>query len=154
MKSKIVGVLVWLLAIIIYYYFMLPPINVQCISFWGFFMYVLVVGSVCLGFASLFDRRPKFNKISGIMIVVGIISVSLMLVVNMIYSPLFMSNMYSKRINIDMNGDFLEDIDEVDFEKIPLLDKDSSRKLGDRVMGQMPEMVSQFYVSNLYTQIN
>ena len=37
---------------------------------------------------------------------------------------------------------------------IPLLDKDSSTKLGDRVMGQMSELVSQFEVSSLYTQIN
>jgi hypothetical protein len=42
----------------------------------------------------------------------------------------------------------------VDFNSFPLIDKDSSRKLGDRVMGQMPELVSQFDVSNLYTQIN
>ena len=42
----------------------------------------------------------------------------------------------------------------MDFNSLPLLDKDSSRRLGDRVMGQMPELVSQFYVSNLYTQIN
>ena len=37
---------------------------------------------------------------------------------------------------------------------LALLDKDSSQKLGDRVMGQMSELVSQFYVSELYTQIN
>ena len=42
----------------------------------------------------------------------------------------------------------------VDFNSLPLLDKDSSQKLGDRVMGQMPELVSQFYVSDIYTQIN
>ncbi|MFQ7300843.1 MAG: hypothetical protein ACLROI_02475, partial [Beduini sp.] len=46
------------------------------------------------------------------------------------------------------------DISAVDFNSLPLLDKDSSSKLGDRVMGQMPELVSQFYVSDLYTQIN
>ena len=37
---------------------------------------------------------------------------------------------------------------------LPLLDRDSSEKLGDRVMGQMSELVSQFYVSDEYTQIN
>ncbi len=42
----------------------------------------------------------------------------------------------------------------MDFSKLPLLDKDSSTKLGDRTVGVMPEMVSQYYVSDLYTQIN
>ena len=52
------------------------------------------------------------------------------------------------------DGNFIEDVALVDFNALPLLDKDSSQKLGDRVMGQLPELVSQFYVSNLYTQIN
>lgn len=154
MKNKIIGILVWGVFVFLYYYFLLPPIYIQSISFWVFFLYVLIVGSVCLGFSNLFDKRPKLSKISGIFFVLGFIVVGLILIVNVIYSPIFMSDMYSKRIDIDMEGNFQEDIDEVDFDKIPLLDKDSSRKLGDRVMGQMPEMVSQFYVSDLYTQIN
>ena len=51
-------------------------------------------------------------------------------------------------------NNFISEIKEVDFNSLPLLDKESSSRLGDRVMGQMPELVSQFYVSNLYTQIN
>ena len=47
-----------------------------------------------------------------------------------------------------------EDIDEVDFKHLPLLDRTSSEVLGDRVMGQVSELVSQFNVSDLYTQIN
>lgn len=50
--------------------------------------------------------------------------------------------------------DFTTDIKEVDFSKTPLLDKDSSQKLGNRKMGEMTELVSQFEVSDLYTQIN
>lgn len=154
MKSKIISVLVWILTVFIYYYFMLPPINIQSISFLGFIAFILVVGSICLGFSSLFQKHPKLSKVSTLMFGSCFLIFVLILLVNMIYSPLFMSDMYSKRIDIDMEGNFQEDIEEVDFDKIPLLDKDSSRKLGDRVMGQMPEMVSQFYVSDLYTQIN
>lgn len=69
-------------------------------------------------------------------------------------SPLFHSKSYSERISINETEEFTKNIAPVDFNKIPLLDKESSRKLGDRVMGQMPELVSQFYVSDLYTQIN
>ena len=69
-------------------------------------------------------------------------------------SPMFHSKSYSKRITINENEEFTKNVSPVDFNRIPLLDKDSSRKLGDRVMGQMPELVSQFYVSDLYTQIN
>ena len=65
-----------------------------------------------------------------------------------------MARSYHERIIVKQDGNFEEDVKTVDFNSLPLLDKDSSRKLGDRVMGQMSELVSQFYVSNLYTQIN
>ena len=61
---------------------------------------------------------------------------------------------YYKRITINEENNFLEDIKEVNFDSLPLLDKDSSIKLGDRVMGQMKDLVSQFEVSQVYTQIN
>ena len=59
-----------------------------------------------------------------------------------------MSDKYASRKVIDEDTNFNEDIKEIDFERLPLLDKESSSKLGDRVMGQMSELVSQFYVSN------
>ena len=72
-------------------------------------------------------------------------------------SPIFNASAYSKRINViedTEESNFTTEIEEVNFNSLPLLDKDSSSRLGDRVMGQMPELVSQFYVSSLYTQIN
>jgi hypothetical protein len=78
----------------------------------------------------------------------------LIVIINFINSPLFMAGAYAKRIAIDESSTFTEDIKPVNFNALPLLDKESSQKLGDRVMGQMPELVSQFNVSNLYTQIN
>lgn len=64
------------------------------------------------------------------------------------------SKSYAKRIKVNDKEKFSENIKEVDFNLVPLLDKDSSEKLGDRVMGGLPDLVSQFNVSNLYTQIN
>ena len=50
--------------------------------------------------------------------------------------------------------DFTADIKEVDFNTIPLLDRDSAAILGSRKMGSMVDMVSQFEVADDYTQIN
>ena len=43
---------------------------------------------------------------------------------------------------------------EISFDQIPLLDKDSAAILGDRKMGSMVDMVSQFEADDIYTQIN
>ena len=42
----------------------------------------------------------------------------------------------------------------MDYNTIPILDKDSAALLGDRKMGSMVDMVSQFEVANDYSQIN
>ena len=49
---------------------------------------------------------------------------------------------------------FADDIKEISYDQIPLLDKDSAELLGNRKMGSMVDMVSQFEVSSLYSQIN
>lgn len=137
------------------YYFMLPPINPTSPIFW---VYAFVVYAIFLGTGIsikpstlVFPRQqvkiPKF-------VLIPFLIVALLFVINFVLSPLFMSSSYSSRIDINTNGKFTEDIENVDFKALPLLDKDSSQKLGDRVMGQMPELVSQFYVSDIYTQIN
>ena len=74
--------------------------------------------------------------------------------VDIVLSPVFNARGYHNRISVDESTEFINDIDEVDFNSLPLIDKDSSQKLGDRVMGQLPDLVSQFYVSDIYTQIN
>jgi chromosome condensin MukBEF complex kleisin-like MukF subunit len=42
----------------------------------------------------------------------------------------------------------------VSYDKIPILDKDSASTIGNRVMGTIVDMVSQFEVSDMYSQIN
>ena len=54
-------------------------------------------------------------------------------------------------------GDFAQDVAEISYDKIPMLDADSARQLGKRAMGSISQnsnLVSQFEVSDNYTQIN
>ena len=51
-------------------------------------------------------------------------------------------------------GDFAEEVEEIDFDQIPMLDLESAKKLGDRKMGELVDMVSQFEVTDYYSQIN
>ena len=49
---------------------------------------------------------------------------------------------------------FAQDIKEVNYSEIPVIDRDSAVLLGNREMGSIPEYVSQFEISPLYSQIN
>jgi hypothetical protein len=50
--------------------------------------------------------------------------------------------------------DFSANIQEVNYSEIPVIDRDSAALLGNRVMGAIPEYVSQFEISSIYSQIN
>lgn len=51
-------------------------------------------------------------------------------------------------------ADFATDIQEVDYTQIPVIDRDSAVILGNRAMGSIPDYVSQFNISDIYSQIN
>ena len=72
---------------------------------------------------------------------------------SLLSSPIINANKYQK-IVIPEERDFTEDIEEISYNQIPLLDKDSAGLLGNRKMGSMVDMVSQFEVSDIYSQIN
>lgn len=153
-------VLIDLLVITIMYYFNLPPINLSSPDFWQFMFLITMIiffSVIIRNNTDLFIRRNFDYKILilykyffiivfGIAITLGII--------NFISIPLFNAKEYSERIIVNQNNEFVEDVKPVDFTKTPLVDRLSSQKLGDRKMGEFTSWVSQFYVSELYTQIN
>lgn len=68
-------------------------------------------------------------------------------------SPVFHADAYTRLIDIQP-GNFEEDIEELSFDQIPWLDRASAQRLGNRQMGELADMVSQFEVAPDYTQIN
>ena len=156
MKRNLVSIFITLLIGFIIYYFALPAINIHSFGFWVYLILLLSIYTITLLCLSIDEKGRIIRSVkiligSGVTIIVIILGIIL---IDFIMSPLFHSKSYSERISINETEEFTKNIAPVDFNKIPLLDKESSRKLGDRVMGQMPELVSQFYVSDLYTQIN
>ena len=52
------------------------------------------------------------------------------------------------------DGDFAAEVEEISYDQIPMLDANSATKLGNRKLGELADMVSQFEVADDYTQIN
>lgn len=156
MKKTILNIIITIIFSSLYYYIFLPPLNFTNISFW-FFLIIIIGLFTFLNTVSSFNIHNinirKSLKISRGFLIIPLIIIGLIFT-NIICSPLFNSKKYANRIKIDETKIFTEDIAPVDFTKLPLLDKSSSQKLGDRVMGQMSDFVSQYRVSDLYTQIN
>lgn len=157
-KNIIFNLVITIVIALILYYLFLPALNLTSPGFWLYLfslIFVYFVLNLCnseikhnrIIFANNF-KVPLYLFLGSLLVVVGIV------VINFVVSPIFNSKAYAKRININEDGNFVNDIKAVNFNETPLLDKDSSIKLGDRVMGEMTDLVSQFSVSDLYTQIN
>ena len=161
MKQKIIIIGTLILVTLVLYFVMLPPINISSPAFWSFlFMIIFIaIGTRALGQLGFngtvfYLKEPTLSKPTKIgLIIIGVAFVVLLLI-NLINAPIFNAKAYYERIDINNDGNFTKDVKEVDFTTTPLLDKASSEKLGDRVMGQMPDLVSQFTVSDAYTQVN
>lgn len=160
-KKNIINIIITVIFAFLIYYLFLPPLNITAPSFWTFafivFALYLFLSFISVGAFVTSNKHIttfKFSKSYKIMIAIIPCGIVLILIVNFILSPLFNSKSYSSRIDINQGADFKEEVKPVDFSHVPLLDKDSTQKIGDRVMGEMTDLVSQFTVSNLYTQIN
>lgn len=151
----IVNIVITLIIAFVLFYLCLPSINIHNFGFWVYLITVILVFGVLNSLGdTIASHRIKLskNKLIPFGICGGIFVV--IILVAFINSPIFMSGKYYNRITINSDVKFSDGVDKVDFNKLALLDKSSSQKLGDRVMGQMSDLVSQFYVSDLYTQIN
>ncbi len=138
------------------YYLFTPTLNPTSLIFWVYLSAVVFVGFLfALPYCSHTEGnqlRIDSKKVFTIPLAV-VLCWAVILVGMLIGGPLFNAKEYAERIQIS-TGNFEEDVKPADFTNLPLLDKDSSQKLGDRIVGQMPDLVSQFRVSDEYTQIN
>ncbi len=154
----------------VYFYFALPAINLRSSELWSFIVFLAVVfgvsfllvkGTIKLRevFGKNFEIKnmPKFKKpktLSGKVIIAVVVVVVVCIAAAYISSsPIFRAKAYSKMLDVEQRN-FTSDIAELPLSSIPVVDRDTATRLGSRAIGQVVELVSQFNVSDYYTQIN
>ena len=160
-KNILINLIVTIVAGFIYFYVELPPINLHSAAFYSFFLFLSVVYCITAVITSGIYRQAENGKtfwklLKGScivpLIVIGAVFV-IYVVGGLLSSVVIRSGAYAKLITVE-TGDFTQDIEEISFNQIPMLDRDSAEKLGDRKLGELADMVSQFEVADNYTQIN
>ncbi len=155
-----------LLAAGIYYYMALPAINIHAAGFWMALELLIAFATVIHAFTQLRKRsndnivpmqskEKMLKEMKGVKLGGGLFILTLLIFAagNLLSSPIINADKYQKLLNVK-ESDFTEDIQQTNYNTIPLLDKDSAELLGNRKMGSMVDMVSQFEVGSDYTQIN
>ena len=151
----------------VHFYFNLPALNFHDDAFYGFLglLAVVYMASIFLLSGGLHNQVDLSNKeklklwlrfIRNRCLPVGIAFVIVVAVAgigHLLSMPIFRAAAYRDLLPVE-TGDFTQDVTQISFDKIPTLDRRSAEYLGDRQMGTLSDMVSQFEYSNDSTQIN
>lgn len=155
-----IGFVVVFIFAFIYYYITLPAINFHSPGFWWFLISLFLIISVVLGLSGFNMekgiKRPFNSARSNLFKVFAVATggiIIIFIIGSIASSPMINSSKYQKLLTIT-DRDFNEDIKEISYKDIPVLDRASATLLGSRKMGSIVEYVSQFEVADNYTQIN
>ena len=159
--KKIIFIVALAAAAFLYYYIQLPAINIHSQGFWGFLILLAAVLVAVLRVLPLFRRAREYGETPDLKndkpFRIGILAVGALVVIfivgSILSSTVVNAKKYQKLLTVE-DGDFTADIQEMDIHSVPMLDKDSATILGNRKMGSLADMVSQFEVAEDYTQIN
>ena len=150
-----------------YFYVTLPALNPHAGEFYSFLGLLCAVYVVCIFLLSGAPRdnvirtpkeklREWLKFIKSRCLPVGLLFVAVVVIAavgNVVSMPLLRAAAYRDLLTVQ-TGDFASDVAQISFNEIPTLDRTSAEFLGDRQMGTLSDMVSQFEYSGDSTQIN
>lgn len=182
--AAILRILLSVVLIFLLFYTMLPAINMRDRNFLIFLIISIVVvlmvnlpNYVKMFFESIsqgsetivghnpitgqpiFAKKPKEKDTVKISrpLKIGFVAIAVlilwMVIATAIGQRFFNASRYRDLITLE-DGDFTQDVAELQMSQIPVVDKDTAARLGSRKLGEMTELVSQFEIGDNYTQIN
>ena len=162
-KRLVIAAIVAILALAAAYWWFHPPINIHSIDTW---FVVLIIVAFLWAFMRVrsrnfskgtkkIERNPGKAKALKVASFIPVAVVVVFLLGSVMSLSLFPGNAekYSSILTIQ-NEDFTEDIKEVNYSEIPIIDRSTAELLGNKEMGTIPSYVSQFEISDIYSQIN
>ena len=168
MKKTSVRILVSLIITLvlagIFFYVSLPAVNVYDQNFWIFVLLSIICFFVVFllvnkKYADVKTKGTGFFSFGGgkaFKIAIALISVPVlvMLVGNIASSTFFNAEKYSNIIEVP-TAVFEEDMPETAVvSNIALMDSETAQKMGDRTLGALSDVVSQYEINPTYRQIN
>ena len=170
LKGKIIlSVISGILFTAVSFYVALPAINPMAPEFWTYLMFVIASFAYPFLFKQQAKTEVKRNggktfknfkfEINGrginkLAVAIVLVPVVVLILGGAISSEVFNARKYASVIEVE-EADFATDMKESDeVTNIALMDSDSARYLGNKTLGKVSHMVSQYVVSENYTQIN
>lgn len=161
-KGNVIALIILVLIEAIYYYFAVPSLSIYKVSFWFWLIFTLAGIFVCtLNFkaatVNLAIQKGELEEITPLSKGIGIAIIACVVVIiigGFLSSKIVNASKYAGIIQIE-DGDFNEDIPPSEnVSDIALMDTDSAVIIGDRAIGSLSDVVSQYEVSENYSTID
>lgn len=154
-----INLIVTIVVGLVYFYVSLPALNPQAEEFYGFIFLLCLVYCGCAVLTSGFQGEGAKGYFAFVkkqcavpfFLVLALLAVAL--IGSLTSWVVLRAGAYQKLLTVEP-GDFASEVDEISYDQIPMLDGASAQRLGDRKLGELADMVSQFEVAEDYTQIN
>lgn len=165
-KTKVYVIFTILLIALIgvYYYTFHPAINIHLEPFWGAVI-VVFIGFGCIfalnqikdaWFSNVSEvfKEKKLSFMTKFFFVLALLSVFVFAIGSIAGLKVFRAKTYSQMLKVK-TYDFAKDIDETEqITDIALMDTASAKIFGNRKIGSLSDVVSQYEVEDAYTQIS
>lgn len=162
----IVAAVLTLIFAAVMFYVTLPAINLQSEEFWMFLFYCLTfyaVAQLLLEVVNykkknkgikILEQKPKVGKGALAVICISILPLLVLVGGSAISSTFFHAGAYANLIEVP-EANFADDMPETEVvNNIALMDTDTAIKMGNRTLGALSDVVSQYEISENYKQIN
>ena len=154
-----INLVVTLLFAAVYFYVRLPALNFHSSDFYTFLFLICAVYCGCAvltsgfraeGFKGYIRFAKKQCAVPFFVVLALIVTIAIGSAASWV---VLRAGSYSKLLPLQ-TGDFAAEVEEINYDQIPMLDSDSAARLGLRKLGELADMVSQFEILPTYTQIN
>lgn len=147
--NPLIILLMTLVIMFLYFFLTLPALNYMAPELYAFLIATLLVFN---GLNLLFGKLPIF-KVGSVSAVALALLIAVPALLGFFAQPIFRAKSYSRLIPVT-DANFADTVKEVDFDKVPIVDREAAAIIGERQMGSIQEVVSQFVINSNYTQIN
>lgn len=161
-KSSVFAAIVTIVVAALGFYITLPAISIHNAGLLFNIVFLVAVYAFSYMF---FSKKGKIEKVEVVGIkklplpfkitaIVAGVCILIWIIGSLTGAVFLNASRYQKLLDVS-DGDFSQDVDRISYNQIPTLDKDSAIKLGDKTMGSLSDLVSQFSVmDDYYSQIN
>lgn len=170
--NMVVAIFLSILWLGVNYYIYFPALNFQSQEFWGWLLIHSVIISLIFIFVGIIGRSRKEKFTRGVkknfeyfvhgtgriqlalLVLIPAFCVLVLFFGNLAGAAIFNAKRYAGLLTVEQR-EFVTDIPESEnVDNIALMDTDSARIFGNRKIGSLSDVVSQFEVESDYTQIN